>query len=269
MKGFFNLFRRSALEFKSIRCLTVTAMLIALDLAIKLATTMRASDTLHISFAFVALSSVSMLYGPTVGFVAGMITDILGFLIAPSGAFDIRFTLIEALGALIYGVFLYNADNDRWLVPRIIAAKTTVVIICNLWLTTWATASLAGKGFLALFPARAIKNVVQLPIDILLLALILPIVLKVWKMVPGNKRVIDEKLLFCDESVSKAMIAMTVLILIIVISLGYGAQSISDQLKELKATVKEQGEQIDRFDAEIAELYAKSGLERPAAAKEE
>lgn len=264
MKGFFNLFKRSALELKKISCLTFTAMLIALDLAIKVATTMRASDSLHISFAFVALASVSMLYGPTVGFIAGMITDLLGFLIAPSGAFDIRFTLIEALGAMIYGIFLYNADNDRWLVPRVIAAKTTVVIICNLWLTTWATASLAGKGFLAMFPARAIKNIVQLPIDIILLALILPLVLKAWKMIPGNKRVIDEKLLFCDQSVGKAMIALTVLIMIIVVSLGYAAQYLSDQIKELKSTVKSQGEQLERFDSEIAELYSKLGIERPA-----
>lgn len=269
MKGFFNLFKRSALEFKSIRCLTFTALLIALDLAIKLATTMRTSDTLHISFAFVALASVSMLYGPTVGFVAGLITDLLGYIIAPSGAFDIRFTLIEALGAMIYGIFLYNMQNDRWMIPRIIAAKTTVVIICNLWLTTWAVASLAGKGFLAMFPARAIKNIIQLPIDIVLLAVLLPLVLKVWQMIPGNKRVIDEKLLFCDQSVGKAMLAMTVLVLVLVFSLGFGAQNLSDQLKELKATVKAQGEQIDKYDAEIAELYEKLGIERSAEPSEE
>ena len=269
MKGFFNLFGRSAKELKSIRCLTITAMLIALDLAIKLVTTMRASDTLHISFAFVALASVSMLYGPTVGFIAGMITDLLGYLISPSGAFDIRFTLIEALGAMIYGIFLYNAQNDRWLVPRVIAAKTTVVIICNLWLTTWAVASLAGKGFLAMLPARAIKNIVQLPVDIILLSLILPIVLKIWQAVPGNKRVIDEKLLFCDESVGKAMIALTVLMLIIVVCLGYAAQNISDQLKELKATVNSQAEEIEKHDAEIAKIYAELGIERPETETEE
>lgn len=263
MKGFFNLFKRSALELKSIRCLTVTAMLIALDLAIKLTTTVSSSDSLHISFAFVALASVSMLYGPTVGFAAGMITDLLGFIIKPSGAFDIRFTLIEALGAMIYGVFLYNAQNDRWLVPRIIAAKTSVVIICNLWLTTWAVASLAGKGFMAMFPARAIKNIIQLPIDIILLSIILPLVLKAWQMIPGNKRVIDEKLLFCDASVGKAMIALTVMIMVLVFSLGFGAQNLSDQQKELKSTVKEQGEQIARLDGEIEALYGQLGLERP------
>lgn len=263
MKGFFNLFRRSALEFKSIRCLTVTAMLIALDLALKLTAGIVITEYLHISFAFVAMASIGMLFGPTVGFTAGLITDLLGFMMKPSGAFDIRFTLIEALGGLLYGLFLYNAQNDRWLVPRVIASKTTVVIICNLWLTTWANASLLGRGFFAMFPARAIKNIAQLPVDIILLSLILPAVLKIWQMIPGTKRKIDEKLLFSDSNVGKALITLVALVMVIVCSLGIAAQNLSDQQKELKKTVTAQGEQIERMDAEIAALYSELGIERP------
>ena len=262
MKGFFNLFKRSANELKSIRCLAVTAMLIALDLVIKLTVDIHTSDSLHISFAFVALSTISMLYGPTVGFTAGLITDILGFLLKPSGAFDIRFTLIEALGALIYGLFLYNAKNDKWMVPRIIAAKTTVVAVCNLWLTTWAVASLAGKGFLAMFPARAIKNLVQLPIDIIILSLLLPLILKAWQSVPGNRRVTDEKLLFSDENLGKAMITLTALVMVVVCSLAYAAQYISDQQKELKSQLNEQQGTLERLDGEIGLLFENSGLSR-------
>ncbi len=268
MKGFFNLFKRSAKELKNVRTLAVTAMLIALDLVIKLTVDVHTSDTLHISFAFVALSSIAMLFGPTVGFAAGIITDLLGFLLKPSGAFDIRFTLIEGLGALIYGIFLYNAKNDRWLLPRVIAAKTTVVAVCNLWLTTWAVASLAGKGFLAMFPARAIKNLVQLPIDIIILTLLLPLILKAWQSVPGNHRVTDEKLLFCDENVGKAMIVMTALVMVIVCSLAYSAQYLSDQQKELKSQISDQQETLERLDSELDEVYKALGLERKPAGEE-
>lgn len=270
MKGFFELFKRSALELKNIRSLVVTALLIALDLAIKWATTIAVTEFLHISFAFVIIASIGMLYGPTVGFIAGMITDILGFIIKPSGAFDIRFTLIEALGALIYGLFLYNARNDKWMIPRIIAAKTAVVIVCNLWLTTWATASLAGKGFLAMLPARAIKNLAQLPIDIIILSIVLPVVLKAWMSVLGNKRVISEKLLFSDENTGKAMITMTVLVMIVVCCLAYSAQYLNDQIKDLKSQIKEQQTTIERFDAELDVIHSELGLERisPAAGEE-
>ena len=257
MKGFFSLFKRSALEFKNIRCLTATAMLIALDLALKLVASVPITDSLKISFAFIAMASIGMLFGPTVGFAAGLVTDILGFLIRPSGAFDIRFTLIEALGGLLYGLFLYNAQNDRWIMPRIIAAKTTVVIICNLWLTTLATASLMGNGYFALLPTRAAKNIIQLPVDIILLSLVLPVVLKIWQTIPGNKRIIDEKLLFCDENVGKALMLVTALVMILVFFLGFASQYLNDQQKELKS-------RLNQFDDEIGRLYDELGIERTA-----
>lgn len=79
-----NMFIRSAKELKSIRCLCVTAMLIALDLALKLFVGIQVTDSMKISFAFIAIASIGMLYGPTVGFAAGIITDLLGFIIKPT-----------------------------------------------------------------------------------------------------------------------------------------------------------------------------------------
>ena len=262
MKGFFNLFKRSALELKNIRCLTVTAMLIALDLALKAAATVDLTAYLKISFAFIAMASIGMLFGPTVAFFAGMITDLLGFMIRPSGAFDIRFTLIEALGGLLYGLFLYNASNDRWLVPRVIAAKSTVVIICNLLCTTLAMVSLTGSGFFALLPMRAVKSIVELPVHIIILSIVLPVILKAWTMIPGTKRTTDEKLLFSDENVGKAMMTLTALIVVLVCSLGFAAQYLSDQQKDLKARVKEQEETIEKYDRELDILFGELGLER-------
>lgn len=268
MRGFFNLFKRSALEFKSIRCLTATAMLIALNLATKVAATYQITAFLKVSFGFLTLAAVGMLFGPTVAFVAGTITDILGFIIVPSGAFDIRFTFIEALGAAIYGVFLYNAENNRWLLPRVIAAKSAVTIICNLWLTTWATMSLAGKGFLALLPTRAIKNAAELPLQILLLMIVLPAVLKICQAV-GFRRQVDEKLLFCDQNVGKAMIVMITIVMIIVCAVGYAEKFLDDERKDLKSRLKEDEAKIAQLDGEIEELYKALGLERPEIAENE
>lgn len=262
MKGFFNLFKRSALELKNIRCLTVTAMLIALDLALKAATTIDLTAYLKISFAFVAMASIGMLFGPTVAFFAGIITDILGYFIHPSGAFDIRFTFIEALGGLLYGLFLYNAANDRWLFPRVIAAKSTVVIICNLCLTTLAMVSLTGSGFFALLPMRAVKSIIEMSVHIIILSIVLPFILRAWTMIPGTKRTTDEKLLFSDENVGKAMMTLTALIVVLVCSLGFAAQYLSDQQKDLKARVKEQEETIEKYDRELDILFGELGLER-------
>jgi ECF transporter S component (folate family) len=108
--SFFENFGKSAFELKSIRCITVTGVLIALDLVLKLFS-INITNDLKITFAFIALATIGMLYGPTVAFLAGAITDILGFLIktdGTSGGFSPLFTLIEAVGAMIYGIFLYG-----------------------------------------------------------------------------------------------------------------------------------------------------------------
>lgn len=239
-------------------------MLIALDIILKLTVGINVTESMKISFAFIAIASIGMLYGPTVGFAAGFICDLLGFIIKPSGAFDIRFTLIEALGGLLYGLFLYNAVNDKWLLPRIVAAKSTVVIICNLWLTNWAVSSMMGKGFLALFPARAIKNLAQLPLDIFLLAIFLPLILKAYNTVFKGARKIDENTVFSDVGANMAMIYFMCIVMIIICSVGFIAQDLKDKNTDLKNTVKEQTARIDIMQSEIDKLYADLGLEKPA-----
>jgi|GEM_PF-58956 ECF transporter S component (folate family) len=258
-----NMFIRSAKELKSIRCLCVTAMLIALDIALKLLAGIQVTDSIKISFAFVAIASIGMLYGPTVGFIAGIITDLLGFVIKPTGAFDIRFTLIEALGALIYGLFLYNAVNGKWLLPRIIAAKTTVVIICNLWLTTWAIASVAGKGFLVMLPARVISNLAMLPIDIFILVLFLPIVLRAYNTVFKGVRKVKENAVFTDSGFATALMYIVCLLLVIMCCLGLSEQDLKTKNSDLKKTVADQSETIERMQSEIDRLYENAGIEKP------
>ncbi len=103
-----RMFRDSALEFKKLRCITVTAMLIALNLALK-SVTVYITDDLKISFSFLALAAIGMLFGPTVSFLSGAVTDILGLLVANTiGAFNPLFTLVEAVGGMLYGLFLYR-----------------------------------------------------------------------------------------------------------------------------------------------------------------
>ena len=105
--SFFEKFGRSAYELKSIRCIIVTGILIALDLVLKIFS-ISISNDLKITFAYIALATIGTLYGPTVAFLAGSLTDIIGYLIKPEGGFSPLFTLIEAVGAMIYGIFLYG-----------------------------------------------------------------------------------------------------------------------------------------------------------------
>ena len=55
---------------------------------------------------------------------------------------------------------------------RVFAAKITVAIVVNLFLNTYWLSILYGKGFAALLPARAIKQLISVPVDSLLFFLV-------------------------------------------------------------------------------------------------
>lgn len=116
--NFFGKFKRSAQELKSIRCLAVTAVLIALACILK-TLTIQPLPTLKIGFAFVAISAIGMLYGPTVAGLSCVATDVIGYLISnQQQGFSPLFTLVEVTGGVIYGIFLYGFDPIKPDSPR-------------------------------------------------------------------------------------------------------------------------------------------------------
>ena len=199
----FGKFKRSAKELGSLRCLVVTAMLIALDLALKLATTLEISDELKLNFAFVAVASIGMLFGPTVAGLACVVTDVIGYFLRPTGgAFNPMFVLIEVMGGIIYGLFLYEMTpvkpelsgfkaffksiGSNWSSAlRIVLAKITVAVVCNLFMTPMAltitktmeagvyNAGVFWTGFFTRVGTRLIKNAIEVPVHCLILLLTL------------------------------------------------------------------------------------------------
>ena len=193
---FFANFKKSALELKNLRTLCVTALLIALDLALKMLK-IYIPPNIKISMAFVAVSSIGMLFGPTVAGLACVATDIIGYLMNPDGGFSPLFTVIEVAGGVIYGCFLYNfkpvkldfssgksfgksLTSNLTADLRIIFAKVTVAVLCNLIMTPAALQLSKGQfiweGFAASVSARLIKNAISVPIEVVILMVALPAV---------------------------------------------------------------------------------------------
>ena len=212
--AFLRSFKKSAEELKDIRCIVVTALLIALDLAIKSITITVMSD-LKVSFAFLAKASIGMLYVPTVGFIAGALSDLISFAIKPTGTFSPLFTLVEATGAMLYGLFLYKLKlsrteiRDKSLQKQsakqilwIVLAKLSVVVVCNLILTPLAlvvtnsleAGALVFGSVLVKYPARLLKNAIQFPVDCVMLIGVLPIISSAYNMVfKGRQRSIRKE----------------------------------------------------------------------------
>lgn len=177
-----NPFVRSAQELKNPRCLVVTALFIALNVTMDLLNIrIWLTPDLRFGVAFVLNASIAMLYGPSVGMMAGFCTDLLGYLVNPTGgAYFPGYTLTAIMGGVIYGLWLYPRRPSRL---RVFGAKVSINLICNIGLNTLWLSMTGGKAMMVLLPVRILKNLLLLPFEVLLLYIISNLVLNIYHRV--------------------------------------------------------------------------------------
>lgn len=202
MKSFFSMFAKSAKELTKIRTLTITGIFIAVSMVLE----MYSIDLPYakINFAFLAIAVIGMLFGPTVGFMAGLICDVVGFMVHPTGGFLPIYTLVAGVQGLIYGICLYikndshsiivrfkysSREIDITLFLRALLARFLDVIIINLVINTTLNLHynfIHEDSLSAALVARIAKNVLELVADIPLLFILLPVALAAYKRMGGT-----------------------------------------------------------------------------------
>ena len=199
MKSFFSMFTRSAKEFYDLRSLTVTAMFIAISMVIEKFTIN--FPLFKINFAFLAIAVIGMLCGPTVGFVAGMLCDIVGWIANPDGGFYPAYTLVAGVQGLIYGMLLYykqdklaifGMNETVSLAIRTVIARLLDVVLINLLYNTFLNMHygfIPQQAFGTAVSARLVKNTLELVADIPLLLLILPATLLSYRRIVSGREV--------------------------------------------------------------------------------
>ena len=195
------MFTKSAKEFKDIRALTVTGMFIAVSMILEKFTIPLASSKLN--FAFLAIAVIGMLTGPVMGFAAGLICDIVGYIAFPQGAFLPVYTLVAGLQGFIYGICLYRKQehfqvfglNEHVsLIIRAVIARLLDVMIINLCLNTFLNMHygfIPEQALTVAIPARLMKNIIELGADIPLLLLLLPAALTAYRRAFGNSMAVS------------------------------------------------------------------------------
>ena len=164
MSKILNLFKDSYKEIKNVRCITLTSMFGAISVAIGSLTVM-VTAYLKIGFSFLPNQIVFYLFGPLVGGVYGAAMDILTFIVKPGGVFHPGFTFNAILTGVLYGLVLYKRPIS---IHRILMANILHMIIVNFLLTTYWLTFLTGSEFFVLFPPRALKSLIMLPIETIL-----------------------------------------------------------------------------------------------------
>ena len=173
--------RDAVAELKDIHMLVFAALLIALKLVMKqFAIPITPFLKINVSFFVTALGA--MVYGPVMACLCGFITDVLGYLIRPDGIFFPPYMITEAAGGVVFALYLYRA---RTTTLRVMLSRFTISLGVNVILQTpihmWYYALfMNGKQYtLAMAVPGMIKNILMFPIEAVLLALFLSVMLPI------------------------------------------------------------------------------------------
>ena len=159
-------FRTSARTMKKIRPLVFTALLLALQIILG-ALTIPVGQSIQITFDYLPACMTAMFFGPVPAFLTGALSDLIAFLLRPTGAFHPGFMLSPALAGVIYSLFFYRREPVRlW---QFIAARLLAAALCNVLLNSIWLIQLYGQSAWAWIPGRIIKNAVELPVSVVLL----------------------------------------------------------------------------------------------------
>ena len=207
--------RDAARELKDIKMLVVTALLIALRIALKPAA-IPLGPQLSIQTATLATALGAMIFGPVVAIPAAMISDTIGFMIWPTGDYFLPFMLTEIAGTMFYALFLYRAKVTP---IRVMLARFCICFFVNVvlqqiiyaWYYTYIGNPDGAKEAIMgiMTTTRIFKNLAMFPIE----AVVITLFLKV--LIPVARRA---KLVFTPETdmsiTKKEIIALAILVVV-------------------------------------------------------
>ena len=94
-------FPESAHTLRRTQTLTTVGLFLAIQMVLSSYGTIQVNDSLKISLAHLALAPTAMLFGPVAAAIQGAMSDILGFLLKPTGPYFPGFTISAALGGVL------------------------------------------------------------------------------------------------------------------------------------------------------------------------
>ena len=177
--------RDALAEMKDIKMLVVTALLVALRIALK-PFAIYIGPQMAIQTATLATALGAMIFGPVVAIPAAIISDTIGFMIFPTGDYFLPFMLTEIAGTMIYALCLYRAKPSA---TRVIIARFLICFLVNVvlqqfifaWQYTYMGNPEKAKDSIMgiMTTARIFKNLFFFPIESVVITLFLKVLLPI------------------------------------------------------------------------------------------
>ncbi|MBQ2451469.1 MAG: folate family ECF transporter S component [Lachnospiraceae bacterium] len=156
-------------NLKNVKTLTLSGMFIALSVVCGFLN-LPITQFIEIRFGSLMLAVSGMLLGPAISAVIGALSDIIAFMVKPTGPFFPGFTISAAVSGIIFGFMLHKKELTIWRIFLAECIHTFVVgfILNSLWLSI-----LYNNAFIAVVSSRAVKELIMLPINTILLTMII------------------------------------------------------------------------------------------------
>ena len=177
--------RDAAAELKDVRMLVITALMIALRIALK-PFAIYIGPQMAIQTATLATALGAMIFGPVMAIPAAIISDTVGFMIFPTGDYFLPFMLTEIASTMFYALCLYRAKPNatRVIIARFLICFVVIVVLQQFifaWQYTYmgnpAKAKDAIMGIMT--TARLFKNLFFFPIESIVITLFLKVLVPV------------------------------------------------------------------------------------------
>ena len=170
----------AAAELKDTKMLVMTALMIALRVALK-PLAIPLGPQLSIQTAMLATALGAMIFGPVVAIPAAIISDTVGFMIYPTGDYFLPFVLTEIASTMFYALFLYRAEK---VTPfRVMMSRFCICFFVNVvmqqfiyawWYSYIGNPEQAKEQILGIMTlSRIFKNLAMFPIESVVLTLFL------------------------------------------------------------------------------------------------
>ena len=154
-----------------VRHLCECALLIALQIVLN---RFASFQLLGVKFglSFLPMALCAMRFGPWWAAGCYALSDVIGYLLYPTGPYFPGFSLTCALMGVCYGLFLYKREKLR-LFPDVLVPSVINTMILGLFLNTlWMTMLYSSRGFSGWLLYRLPQEVGLLVLHILLLPLV-------------------------------------------------------------------------------------------------
>lgn len=145
----------------STRMMVILAVLIALEIVLNRFLSINAWN-IKIGFSFVPIAIAAILFGPIPAAIVGGVSDFVGAVLFPIGAYFPGFTLTTALIGLVLGIFLHKKQT----VFRVAMAVGINQFILGLFLNTFWISVLYQSPFIPLLLTRIIQCAILFPVQI-------------------------------------------------------------------------------------------------------